>query len=127
MGRVVRCRTEQLDRTVTIHRKFSRRAATRPRAGCEDNRVTAADRRRDLVDGRVLEITEHRIYARCTHVFSVIWVANQSDDIVAAIDQQAPESGPDLPVRSRDCNSHGRSLPRRFAAHQPHFADGRRD
>lgn len=110
MGRVDGSRIEQLDRPVTIHRKFSRRAATWPRAGCEDNGVASANRRRDLVDGRALEITDLRNYADRTQVFSVSRVANQPDDIVAAIEEQARESGRDLPVRSRDCNSHGPSL-----------------
>ena len=114
MRRVDGRRIEQLDRTVTIHRKFSRRAATRSRARCEDNGVTSANRCGDLVDGRVLEITDLRMYARRTQVVGVRWVANQSDDIVAAIDEQARESGGDLPVRSGDCNSHKPSLSRRW-------------
>jgi hypothetical protein len=113
MARVAGRRIEQLDRTVTIHRKFSRRVATRSRAGCENDGVTSANRRGDLIDWRVLEIADLRNYAHCTQVFNLSWVANQSDDIVAAIDEQAREPGRDLPVRSRDCNSHGPSLHRR--------------
>ena len=48
------CRLEQLDRTVAIHGEFSGRAAARSRAGRENDGVTSANRRRDLVDGRVL-------------------------------------------------------------------------
>jgi hypothetical protein len=54
----------------------------------------------------VLEITDLRDYSHCTQVFGVSWVANQSDDIVAAIDEQTCEPDCDLPVRSRYCNSH---------------------
>lgn len=110
VGRVGGCRIEQLDRTVPVHREFSRRAATRSGAGCEDHSVTSADYRRDSVDGCMLEIADRRNYAGCSQVLSVCRVADQSDHIVAAIDEQACESGRDLPVRSRDCDTHSPSL-----------------
>ena len=46
----------------------------------------------------MLEIADRRLYARCPQVFSVPRVANQPDDIVAAIDEQPRESDRDLPV-----------------------------
>lgn len=112
MAREARRREERRGRP-----EGSRRGTAQPlpgsRTGCEDNRVTSANRRRDLVDSRVLEITDPRIYARSTQAVSVSWVANHSDDIVAEIDEQTRESDPHLPVCSSDCNSHRTRLTRR--------------
>jgi hypothetical protein len=84
---------------------FARRRYPAPRRR-RNNDVTAANRGRDLVDGRALEIAVRGHHARGTNVFSVLRIANEPDDVIAAIGEQAPESDRDLAMRSRDCNSH---------------------
>jgi hypothetical protein len=81
------CRVEQLDGPVAIHGQLSLGAASRPRAGGEDDDIASAYRPCNLLDGGALEIACLRIHPGGANILGVAWVADQADDLVTALGQ----------------------------------------
>ena len=86
-------------------------AAARPGAGGEHHRVGARELRGQFVDGGGLQVADHGPRTGRLDVVDVVRVADQPDDLVAALGQQPLQQQRDLPVSTRDHHAHAVTVP----------------